>query len=120
MSCVAEPDAEVCLEMINFVLLYWLEESKTILGVRNLVEWLDELISPAFVFPALPLGFHFLDVSRVQEQYFGKLDCWSACIDFASKTVFYKLGYAAGMVDVGVSEKDCLDFGGVEAPGAAI
>ena len=70
MSRVAEPDAEVRLETINFVLLYRFEEIKTLLGVRNLVERLDELLSPAFVLPALPLGFHFLDVSGVQEQVF--------------------------------------------------
>jgi hypothetical protein len=59
-------------------------------------------------------------MGRIKEQYFSKLHRWGTGVDLASKTVFDQFGYPAGMVNVGVSQKDSLDLGWIEAPAGAV
>ncbi len=120
MSRVSKTYPEVFVDFDDFVARYDLKERKARLGIRHCIEGQNRLISPPAVLLGLPGRFHFLYMSRVEQQYPSELGCGQGGVNFAPKSVSDQPGYTSAVVDMGMSEEESGDVSRLEPPRLAI
>ena len=91
-----------------------------LLGVFGGIERDDLLVLLTAVLAVLPLGFHFLNMGRIEQHDLAQVNCGRRGDDLAAEAVTHKLWQTAGMVEVGVRQQHRVDFTRVEIPGQPV
>jgi hypothetical protein len=110
----ADPSIRAYRKAVSW--FYRLEKGQTSFSVRHGVKGFDTLLPGADLFSASPFRLYFLDVGAVAEHDLAKFKSGLGAKDLSFEAFLDGPGDEAGVINMGMGQKDGLDVRGFVAP----